>query len=92
LLCGQLREAFGGMNDGFRRVSIRANLERVFTLDLQQVADLGQDPGDGEIVHNGKAEGGAYSDGNTSFDLEALGLDPTIENVCTGVLQGAGDR
>ena len=39
------------VSDGFRGVAVRANLERVLALDLEQVADLGQDAGDGEVVH-----------------------------------------
>ncbi len=47
----QVGDALGAVRDGLGRVAIRADLERVLALDLEQVADLGEDAGDGEVVH-----------------------------------------
>ena len=39
-----LTRALGRMRDGLRGVAIRANLERVLALDLQEIADFRQNP------------------------------------------------
>ncbi len=46
----QVGDALGGVRDGLRRVAVRADLERVLALDFEQVADLGEHAGDGEVV------------------------------------------
>ncbi len=49
--CGrQVGDPLGGMRDGLGGVAIRADLERILALDLEQVADFGKDARDGEIV------------------------------------------
>ena len=47
---GQVGEALGGVGDGLGGVAVRADLERVLALDLEKIADLGEDAGDGEVV------------------------------------------
>ena len=47
------RDTIGMMRDGLRGVAICPDLERVLVLDLEKIADLGEDPRDGEIVHAG---------------------------------------
>ncbi len=51
LLFGQVRECLGGVRDRFGRVPVRANLERVLALDLEQVGDLRKDSRDGQVFH-----------------------------------------
>ena len=46
-------DAVGMMRDGLRGVAIRADLEGVLVLDLEQIADLGEHARDGEVVHAG---------------------------------------
>ena len=46
-------DLIGMMRDGLRGVAIRPDLERVLVLDFEEIADLGEDPRDGEIVHAG---------------------------------------
>ncbi len=50
---GRARRSIGMMRDVLRGVAIRANLERVLVLDFEEIANLGEDPRDGEIVHAG---------------------------------------
>ena len=38
------------VRDRFRHVAVCADLERVLALDLEQIADLGEHTGDGEVV------------------------------------------
>ena len=46
----QVGDPLGGVRDGLRGVAVRADLERVLALDLEQVADLGEHARDGEVV------------------------------------------
>src|SRR6478736_2523510 len=48
---GQVRQPFSEMRRGFRGVAVCPNLERVLSLDLEEIADFRQDTGDGEVVH-----------------------------------------
>ncbi len=46
-LCGrEVRDALGRVGDGLRGVAIRADLEGILALDLEEVADLGEDTRD----------------------------------------------
>ena len=47
----EIGNALGRVDDGFGGVAVRADLERVFRLDFQQVPDLRENAGDGLIVH-----------------------------------------
>src|SRR4029453_19283320 len=60
LLGSEIGNALAGMRNCFRGVSICANLERVLALDLEKVADLGQHPGDSEIVHAKKVRSKSF--------------------------------
>ena len=46
-------DAHAGVGDDLGRVAVRADLERVLALDLEQVADLGEEPREREVVHGG---------------------------------------
>ena len=46
----QVGDPLGGVGDGLRGVAIRADLERILALDLEQVADFGEHARDGEVV------------------------------------------
>ena len=51
-LCGrEVRETLSGLGCRVSGVAVRANLERVVVLDLEKVADFGQDASDREVVH-----------------------------------------
>src|SRR5437879_5338294 len=39
------------MRDRLRRIPVRANLERVFVLDLEEIGNLRKDPGYSEVFH-----------------------------------------
>ena len=49
---GERGDALGMVRDGLGGVAIRADLERVLVLDLEEIADLGEDACDGEVVHD----------------------------------------
>ena len=47
----ECRDALAAVADDLRGVAVRADLERVVSADLEQVADLGEDTGDGDVFH-----------------------------------------
>jgi hypothetical protein len=51
LLFGEVGELVGGVRNRLGRVSVRADLERIFTFDFEQIGDLGEDARDDQIFH-----------------------------------------
>ena len=73
---GEGGDALREVRDRLRGVAVRADLERVLALDFEQIADLGEDAGDGEVVHRSLPCGRGLAD----LDLQPVALDPEIED------------
>ena len=71
----QVGDPLGGVRDGLRGVAIRADLERVLALDLEQVADLGEHARDGEVIEAHRRWSGRLRRVDPRVDAQALGLD-----------------
>ena len=83
--CGQ---PLGGVRDRVGGVAVRANLERVLALDLEQVGDLGEDARDGEVVHE-SAKGPKFErSGRPLFQAEHLN-PPVLPEM---MVEGEGSR
>ena len=47
----------GEMGDRIRGIPVRADFERVLTLDFEQICNLSEDARDGEVIHAAAAAG-----------------------------------
>ena len=81
-------DALRQVRDRLRGVAVRADLERVLALDFEQIADLGDDAGDGEVVHRSLPCGRGLAD----LDPQPVALDSEIEQPRAGGLEGAAHR
>jgi hypothetical protein len=48
---GEGRDALAAVANDLRGIAVRADLERVVAPNLEQIADLGEDTGDGDVFH-----------------------------------------
>src|SRR5687767_12899515 len=90
LLFGEVCELVGGVRDRLRRVSVRANLERIVTFDFEQIGDLGEDARNGQIVHMREQEFNLLSK-LLSVYSQAVGFNPVVKYASAAGRQGMSD-
>ena len=84
----QVGDPLRSVGDRLRCVAVGADLERVLALDFEQVADLGEDTGDGQIVETHGLDLGRRA----ALDAESLGLDREVEQLPAVRGDGLADR